>query len=161
LELSYDEAQEIATAGAKVLHPRCLLPVRQYGIPLSVYATQAPALGGTRISDSPAGEGGQVKAICAKNGVTLVSMESPGMWHQVGFLADAFQVFKQHGLSVDLISTSETNVTVSLDPQANSLGDTVLDALQRDLLPHCRAQLGRTEHPRHPAWLGWCSGAFR
>ncbi len=97
LELSYDEAQEIATAGAKVLHPRCLLPVRQYGIPLSVYATQAPALGGTRISDSPAGEGGQVKAICAKNGVTLVSMESPGMWHQVGFLADAFQVFKQHG----------------------------------------------------------------
>jgi diaminopimelate decarboxylase/aspartate kinase len=133
LELSYDEAQEIATAGAKVLHPRCLLPVRQYGIPLSVYATQAPALGGTRISDSPAGEGGQVKAICAKNGVTLVSMESPGMWHQVGFLADAFQVFKQHGLSVDLISTSETNVTVSLDPQANSLGDTVLDALQRNI----------------------------
>ena len=98
LELSYDEAQEIATAGAKVLHPRCLLPVRQYGIPLSIYATQAPVLGGTRISDSPAGEGGQVKAICAKNGVTLVSMDSPGMWHQVGFLADAFQVFKQHGL---------------------------------------------------------------
>ena len=141
LELSYDEAQEIATAGAKVLHPRCLLPVRQYGIPLSVYATQAPALGGTRISDSPAGEGGQVKAICTRNGVTLVSMESPGMWHQVGFLADAFQVFKQHGLSVDLISTSETNVTVSLDPQANSLGDAVLAALQRDLLPHCRAQI--------------------
>ena len=141
LELSYDEAQEIATAGAKVLHPRCLLPVRQYGIPLSVYATQSPALGGTRISESPAGEGGQVKAICAKNGVTLVSMDSPGMWHQVGFLADAFQVFKQHGLSVDLISTSETNVTVSLDPQANSLGPAVLDALQRDLLPLCRAQV--------------------
>jgi diaminopimelate decarboxylase/aspartate kinase len=141
LELSYDEAQEIATAGAKVLHPRCLLPVRQYGIPLSVYATQSPTLGGTRISESPAGEGGQVKAICAKNGVTLVSMDSPGMWHQVGFLADAFQVFKQHGLSVDLISTSETNVTVSLDPQANSLGPAVLDALQRDLLPLCRAQV--------------------
>ena len=141
LELSYEEAQEIATAGAKVLHPRCLLPVRQYGIPLSVYATQSPALGGTRISESPAGEGGQVKAICAKNGVTLVSMDSPGMWHQVGFLADAFQVFKQHGLSVDLISTSETNVTVSLDPQANSLGPAVLDALQRDLLPLCRAQV--------------------
>ena len=141
LELSYEEAQEIATAGAKVLHPRCLLPVRQYGIPLSVYATQSPALGGTRISESPAGEGGQVKAICAKNGVTLVSMDSPGMWHQVVFLSDAFQVFKQHGLSVDLISTSETNVTVSLDPQANSLGPAVLDALQRDLLPLCRAQV--------------------
>ena len=141
LELSYDEAQEIATAGAKVLHPRCLAPVRQHGIPLSVYATQAPALGGTRISEAPAGDGGQVKAICAKNGVTLVSMDSPGMWHQVGFLADAFQVFKQHGLSVDLISTSETNVTVSLDPQANALGPQVLAALQRDLEPLCRTQL--------------------
>ena len=141
LELSYEEAQEIATAGAKVLHPRCLLPVRQAGIPLSVYATQAPQLGGTRISDSPSGEGGQVKAICAKSGITLVSMDSPGMWHQVGFLADAFQVFKQHGLSVDLISTSETNVTVSLDPQANVLGAEVLAALQRDLEPLCRTQV--------------------
>lgn len=140
-ELSYDEAQEIATAGAKVLHPRCLLPVRQAGIPLAVYATQAPQLGGTRITDTPSGEGGQVKAICAKNGITLVSMDSPGMWHQVGFLADAFQVFKQHGLSVDLISTSETSVTVSLDPQANLLGPAVLDALRRDLEPLCRAQV--------------------
>ena len=43
------------------------------------------------------------------------------MWHEVGFLADAFQVFKRHGLSVDLVSTSETNVTVSLDPAANAL----------------------------------------
>ena len=139
--LSYDEAQEIATAGAKVLHPRCLLPVRQYAIPLVVYATQAPQLGGTRISASPAGEGAQVKAVCAKNGVTLVAMDSPGMWHQVGFLADAFAVFKRHGLSIDLVSTSETNVTVSLDPQANALGDAVIAALQRDLEPLCRTQV--------------------
>lgn len=139
--LSYDEAQEIATAGAKVLHPRCLLPVRQHGIPLVVYATQAPQMGGTRISAAPAGEGAQVKAVCAKNGVTLVAMDSPGMWHQVGFLADAFAVFKRHGLSVDLVSTSETSVTVSLDPQANVLGDAVLGALQRDLAPLCRTQV--------------------
>jgi len=139
--LSYDEAQEIATAGAKVLHPRCLLPIRQHGIPLVVYATQAPQMGGTRISAAPAGEGAQVKAVCAKNGVTLVAMDSPGMWHQVGFLADAFAVFKRHGLSVDLVSTSETSVTVSLDPQANVLGDGVLGALQRDLAPLCRTQV--------------------
>jgi diaminopimelate decarboxylase/aspartate kinase len=141
LSLSYDEAQEIATAGAKVLHPRCLLPVRQQGIPLVVYATQAPQLGGTRISAAPAGEGAQVKAVCAKNGVTLIAMDSPGMWHQVGFLADAFAVFKRHGLSVDLVSTSETSVTVSLDPQANALGDAVIAALQRDLEPLCRTQV--------------------
>lgn len=141
LELTYDEAQEIATAGAKVLHPRCLLPARQYEIPLFVYATQAPALRGTRISANPPSDAAQVKAVCVKKGVTLVSLDSPGMWHQVGFLADAFQIFKQHGLSVDLVSTSETNVTVSLDPQANSIDGVVLDRLQQDLAPLCRAAI--------------------
>lgn len=141
LELTYDEAQEIATAGAKVLHPRCLLPVRQYNIPLFVYATQVPSMRGTRISAAPVSELAQVKAVCVKKGVTLVSMDSPGMWHQVGFLADAFQVFKRHGMSVDQVSTSETNVTVSLDPQANALDAVALAALLRDLAPLCRAEL--------------------
>lgn len=141
LELTYDEAQEIATAGAKVLHPRCLLPVRQYSIPLLVYATQMPQLRGTRITSVPGSDAAQVKAICVKKGITLVSLDSPGMWHQVGFLADVFQIFKKHGLSVDLVSTSETNVTVSLDPQANALDSAVLAQLQADLKPLCRADL--------------------
>ncbi len=140
--LHYDEAQEIASSGAKVLHPRCLLPVRQYGIPLHVYATQTPEMPGTVISASPAGaDAARVKAIALKKGITLVSMESPGMWHQVGFLADAFQVFKQHGLSVDLVSTSETNVTVSLDPQANTLDQSTMDALLSSLADLCRAEV--------------------
>jgi diaminopimelate decarboxylase/aspartate kinase len=141
LSLTYDEAQEIATAGAKVLHPRCILPARQYQIPLYVFATQAPGLGGTLLTTLPASEAAQVKAVCVKKGVTLVSMDSPGMWHQVGFLADAFQVFKDHGMSVDLVSTSETNVTVTLDPQANTLDAQSLAALQRDLGQLCRVQL--------------------
>jgi len=141
LELTYDEAQEIATAGAKVLHPRCLLPVRHYGIPLYVYATQVPQLRGTRITAAPGSDAAQVKAICVKKGITLVSLESPGMWHQVGFLADVFQIFKKHGLSVDLVSTSETNVTVSLDPQANALDAQVFEQLQANLKPLCRADL--------------------
>ena len=62
------------------------------------------------------------------------------MWHQVGFLADAFQIFKDHGMSVDLVSTSETNVTVSLDPQANSLDSAQLDALIGALSGLCRVQ---------------------
>ena len=140
LELTFDEAQEVATAGAKVLHPRCLLPAREYSIPIFVYATQAPQMRGTRISQSPPSDAAQVKAVCVKKGVTLISLESPGMWHEVGFLADAFQIFKQHGLSVDLVSTSETNVTVSLDPQANAIDQLVLQRLQADL-----AVLGRAE----------------
>ncbi|HET9391364.1 MAG TPA: bifunctional aspartate kinase/diaminopimelate decarboxylase, partial [Steroidobacteraceae bacterium] len=138
--LHYDEAQEIATSGAKVLHPRCILPARQYGIPLHVYATQAPELEGTVLSAAGGDSGAQVKAVCTKKGITLVSMESPGMWHQVGFLADAFQVFKDHGMSVDLVSTSETNVTVSLDPAANTLDDTLLNALVADLSRLCRVR---------------------
>ena len=139
--LHYDEAQEIATSGAKVLHPRCILPVRQYGIPLHVYATQAPDLEGTVLS-AAGGEGGaQVKAVCTKKGITLISLESPGMWHQVGFLADAFQIFKQHGMSVDLVSTSETNVTVSLDPAANTLDNTMVAELVADLSRLCRVQV--------------------
>ena len=72
-----------------------------------------------------------VKAISRRNGIVLVSMESIGMWQQVGFLADVFERFKRHGLSVDLIGSSETNVTVSLDPSENLVTTNVLEALSR------------------------------
>jgi len=140
-ELHYDEAQEIASSGAKVLHPRCVLPVRVHRIPLLVLATQVPDLRGTLIAATTADSSAKVKAVCVKKGITLVSMESPGMWHEVGFLADAFQIFKSHGLSVDLVSTSETNVTVSLDPQANTMDAAVLDALIGELSELCRAEI--------------------
>jgi bifunctional diaminopimelate decarboxylase / aspartate kinase len=139
--LHYDEAQEIASNGAKVLHPRCVLPVRQYKIPLHVYATQAPGLEGTVICANVADSAAQVKAIAIKKGITLVSMDSPGMWHQVGFLADAFQIFKQQGMSVDLVSTSETNVTVSLDPSANTLDPAALARLAAALGELCRVEI--------------------
>ena len=139
--LHYDEAQEIASSGAKVLHPRCILPAKSQQIPIVVYATQCPQIEGTHISADGGDGAAQVKAVCLKKGITLISLDSPGMWHEVGFLADAFQVFKRHGLSVDLISTSETNVTVSLDPAANSLDPQVIEKLAADLSLLCRAQV--------------------
>jgi diaminopimelate decarboxylase/aspartate kinase len=139
--LHYDEAQEIASSGAKILHPRSILPAKSQQIPIAVYATQWPELPGTHISADGGDGAAQVKAVCIKKGITLVALDSPGMWHQVGFLADAFQVFKRHGLSVDLISTSETNVTVSLDPAANALDQRVLERLILDLSPLCEARL--------------------
>ncbi len=139
--LQYDEAQEIASSGAKVLHPRCIMPVRQYGIPLYVFATQTPELEGTVITAHGQNGDAQVKAVTIKKGITLISMETVGMWHSVGFLADAFQVFKEHGLSVDLVSTSETNVTVSLDPAANTLDDATTSALVNDLERLCRVEV--------------------
>jgi diaminopimelate decarboxylase/aspartate kinase len=97
-----------------------------------VYATQTPDLEGTLITGE-SGANAQVKAVCNRKGITLISLDSPGMWHQVGFMADVFAVFKEHGMSVDLVSTSETNVTVSLDPAANTLDGELLGKLQRDL----------------------------
>ncbi len=139
--LHYDEAQEIASSGARVLHPRCILPLKQAQIPLWVYATQTPQLEGTHISASGADGAAQVKAVCLRKGITLVAMDSPGMWHEVGFLADVFQIFKHHGMSVDQVATSETNVTVSLDPGANLLDQGMLKALVEDLGQFCRAEV--------------------
>lgn len=140
--LDYEEAQEIATTGAKVLHPRCLTPVREAGVPLHVKDTNRPELAGTTIGPREREtEQPGVKAISARTGITLVSMESVGMYQQVGFLADVFAIFKRHGLSVDLIGSAETNVTVSLDPGENLVNSNVVEALCRDLEPVCRVKV--------------------
>lgn len=138
--LDFAEAQEIATTGAKVLHPRCLTPCREAGVPMWIRDTENPELAGTVIDGQTASVAG-VKAISARRGVVLVSMETIGMWQQVGFLAEVFGCFKAHGLSVDLIGSSETNVTVSLDPSDNLVNSNVLEALCRDLERVCRVKV--------------------
>lgn len=139
--LGYEEAQEIATTGAKVLHPRSLGPLRRAGVPLVIKDTNRPHLAGTEIRAAEADAAPCVKAISARKGVTLVSMETVGMWQQVGFLADVFAEFKRHGLSVDLIGSAETNVTVSLDPSENLVNSDVLSALAADLAKICRVKV--------------------
>jgi diaminopimelate decarboxylase/aspartate kinase len=138
--LDYAEAQEIATTGAKVLHPRSIGPCRDARVPMAILDTARPDLPGTRIDASAATVPG-VKAISRRNGIVLVSMESIGMWQQVGFLADIFERFRRHGLSVDLIGSSETNVTVSLDPSDNLVSGNVLEALSADLAEVCRVKV--------------------
>ncbi|MGH8183839.1 MAG: bifunctional aspartate kinase/diaminopimelate decarboxylase, partial [Rhodanobacteraceae bacterium] len=139
--LDYDEAQEIATTGAKVLHARCLSPCRRARVPLWVKDTQHPDLDGTVVAPQPLEVAPSIKAISSRRGITLVSMETSGMWQQVGFLADGFALFKQHGLSVDLIGSAETNVTVSLDPSENLLDSDVVAALAADLAKVCRVKV--------------------
>ena len=139
-QLDYMEAQELATTGAKILHPRCIEPVQKFKIPLYIKCTGAPDLEGTVISDKTPDFGAQIKAISAKTGVTLISMETLGMWQEVGFLADVFTTFKEHGISIDLVATSETNVTVSLDHVANALEPERIDALLADLRVYGHAE---------------------
>lgn len=136
----YDEAQEIATTGAKVLHPRCIIPCREQNIPMEIRSTPMPSYPGTVIGAKRSDQMPGVKALSTKKGITLISMDSLDMWQQAGFLSDVFACFKEHGLSVDQVSTSETNVTVTLDPTANTLTDEIVEALLTDLRAFCRAR---------------------
>ena len=141
--LDYAEAQEIASTGAKVLHPRCVPPLRAAGIPLHVRCTPDPALPSTIIGPGDSAPGPSVKAVSSRAGVTLVTMETVGMWQQVGFLADAFACFKAEGLSIDLVATSETSVTVSLDPAAAPLDAASEERLLARLRPLCDPRIVR------------------
>ena len=143
IALHFDEAQELASTGSHVLHPRCLSPMRQHGIPLFIRCIAAPQISGTVISSVTSETEPQVKGIAIRNGLTLVSMGGVGMWHEVGFLADVFACFKSHGVSVDLVSTSETNVTVSIDTVDEMLSEDTEKALITDLEPYCRVAIIR------------------
>jgi diaminopimelate decarboxylase/aspartate kinase len=140
LALHYDEAQELSSAGSSVLHPRCLSPLREYGIPLFIRCTSAAQVPGTVVSSVTDESEPQVKGICLRNGLTLISMDGVGMWHEVGFLARAFAVFSEHGVSIDLVSTSETNVTVSIDTADGMLAEDIQRALLSDLENLCRVR---------------------
>ena len=139
--LDYGEAQEIATTGSAVLHARCIPALRKRRIPIHICSTNHPECGGTVISALPDQGRPAVKAISVKRNAVLISMETLGMWQQVGFLAAAFGCFARHGISIDLVATSETNVTVSLDSDANTLDATALDELLDDLAAICKARV--------------------
>jgi diaminopimelate decarboxylase/aspartate kinase len=136
--LHYREAQEIASAGGGILHPRSISPIRKLGIPLFLKCTNHPEWEGTLISSAEGDDTPQLKAISQRSGLTLISMESIEMWHQVGFLADAFLLFRNHGFSVGLISTSESNVTVTIDVDAHVADQSAVAALVADLGRLCR-----------------------
>jgi len=142
-QLNYREAQEIATTGSAVLHPRCIPALRDRAIPIQLYSTALPHVEGTSIRLDAAEGPAQLKAISCKKSVVLVSMETVGMWQEVGFLASAFDTFSRLGISIDLVSTSETNVTVSLDQEANALEASAIDRLMHELDRICRARLIR------------------
>lgn len=108
------DAQELAAAGAKALHPRCVQPVAQFGIPVWLRSTLDPDLPGTSIEqagdDHPV-----VHAVTHRAGVTLLTVSTLAMWETSGFLAHVFQPFADLDISVDLVATSQSAVSVTLD----------------------------------------------
>lgn len=112
--LDYREAQELAAMGARVLHPRCLPPVAAHGIPLSIRNTEAPDAPWTSIEPDTSDDA-VVTAVVRRTGVTLLTLSTLAMWETPGFLASVFVPFAETGISVDLVATSQSAVTVTLD----------------------------------------------
>lgn len=123
--IGFEEASELASFGAKVLHPNTIAPAVMRGIPVWVLNSRRPEGTGTLITfDAPRRS---VTAIAGKSGVTLVKVRSPRMLLTEGFMRTLFQVFAQHGTSVDVVATSEVSVSVTVDDTTN------LEALVVDL----------------------------
>ncbi|MFR9718582.1 lysine-sensitive aspartokinase 3 [Aeromonas diversa] len=133
-EISFAEAAEMATFGAKVLHPSTLQPAVRRDIPVFVGSSREPAAGGTWIRattrSSPL-----FRAVALRRNQVLVTLHSPNMFHAYGFLAEVFGILARHRISVDLITTSEVSVSLTLDhtgSQSNgeaTLSDKVLAEL--------------------------------
>jgi len=141
--LGYGEAEELASKGAKVLHPRSIRPAQEHGIPVHVRCTPAPELPGTVITAEATAEEPQVKAVAGRKGLVLISMEVEGDWQSVGLIADITGQFKAHGFSIDLLASSQTNLTVVLDPSANFLEEEALEPLLTQLEKLCEPRVLR------------------
>jgi aspartate kinase len=118
-KLSFDEAAELAFFGAKVLHPATIYPAVKKEIPVWVLNSRNPTCEGTEITETGNSGEGIVKALACKRNITLVNIHSTRMLGAAGFLKTVFEVFARHGVSIDLISTSEVNISLTLDPQTN------------------------------------------
>ncbi len=126
--LTFQEAAELATAGAKILYPRTITPSRRAKIPVFVGNTFAPEAGGTRISGQTDHQP-LIRAITLKANQCLLSLTTTEMAHQFGYLAKIFDIFAKFRVSVDQISTSEVTVSVVLEDQALNHG--LLDELSK------------------------------
>lgn len=120
-EISFSEASEMATFGAKILHPSTLLPAVRQHIPVFVGAARAPEQGGTWIREH-AHSSPLFRAVALRRNQTMVTLTSLNMFHAYGFLAKVFEVLARFEISVDLITTSEVSVALTLD-QTNTQGD--------------------------------------
>lgn len=113
-EISFDEAAEMATFGAKVLHPATLIPAMRRNIAVFVGSSREPQVGGTwiakEVKDRP-----PYRAIALRKAQTLITVKSPAMLHAAGFLTRVFDILSRHQISVDLVTTSEISVALTLD----------------------------------------------
>lgn len=112
-QLHFDEAAELAYFGAKILHPTCILPAKQNNIPVRLLNTMQPDAPGTTISNVT--EKGKIKAVAAKDHITAIKIKSGRMLLATGFMRKVFETFENHRTPIDVVTTSEVGVSVTID----------------------------------------------
>ena len=132
--LSLLEASELAYFGGRVLHPSTMLPAIEHGIPIRVLNSMRPDADGTLIVKDPPDSPNVVKSVVYKEGITLIDIYSTRMLMAHGFLARIFEVFERHETAVDMVSTSEVSVSMTVDRPAR------VDRILADLAGFSRAK---------------------
>jgi aspartate kinase len=135
--LSFEEASELAYFGAKVLHPSTIVPAVEKNIPVRILNTMRPESPGSIITAAAAADDRPLAAIACKRNVTVVNVTSTRMLLAHGFLRRVFEVFEHHATSVDVVTTSEVSVSMTLDD------DRGIDAIARDLGGFAEVQVER------------------
>ncbi|HLW15703.1 MAG TPA: aspartate kinase [Flavobacteriaceae bacterium] len=135
--LSFDEAAELAYFGAKVLHPSSVLPAKDANIPVRLKSTLSPNAEGTVISAKAEGAG--IKAIAAKDGICAIKIKSGRMLLAYGFMRKVFEIFELYKTSIDMITTSEVAVSVTIDDT------TYLDEICLDLQKYGSVEVDKSQ----------------
>ncbi|MCP9611862.1 aspartate kinase [Coprobacter tertius] len=112
-QLHFEEAAELAYFGAKILHPTCILPAKLGNIPVRLLNTMEPDAPGTLIYNNS--ERGKIKAVAAKDGITAIKIKSSRMLLAYGFLRKVFEIFESYQTAIDMVTTSEVGVSVTID----------------------------------------------
>jgi aspartate kinase len=112
-ELSFDEAAELAYFGAKILHPACILPAQKRNVPVRLLNTMQPEAKGTVIKQKATGD--IIKSVAAKDSITVIKIKSARMLMAYGFLRSVFEVFERYKTPIDMITTSEVAISLTID----------------------------------------------
>lgn len=136
-ELSFDEAAELAYFGAKILHPSTILPAKKFNIPVKLLNTMQPEAKGTVITTNTIPK--EFKAIAAKDDIVAIKIKSSRMLLAYGFLRKIFEIFEKYKTSIDMITTSEVAVSVTIDDAKR------LDKIVEELKEFCVVEIDRDQ----------------
>jgi aspartate kinase len=136
-ELTFDEAAELAYFGAKILHPSTILPAKKFSIPVRLLNTMQPEAKGTLIATKTSTK--EIKAIAAKDNITAIKIKSSRMLLAYGFMRRVFEVFEKYKTPIDMITTSEVAVSLTIDDSKN------LDAIIKDLKEFCITEVDKDQ----------------